>query len=172
MNEYAPIKIPANRAAFYEVAYQEAIRGLSQQASVLDSLHTRAGLLLTAANVVTALFAVEAITDRSITPGGGVAIALYLLSMGLAIYVLLPRTVWVFAWDAQKVTGIIEGDEEPNLAELHRMMAWRSERAWRGNAEHLRRLFNAFKYGCVALGGEVVLWVLVLSNVNVCGVAL
>ena len=39
----------------YALAYQESVRGLTQQAGVVDNVRTRAGLLVTATSVVTAL---------------------------------------------------------------------------------------------------------------------
>src|SRR4051812_16520665 len=117
--EYDDIDIPAGREELYEVAYNESVRGLTQQAGVLDNLRTRAGLLITAANVVTALLAAQAIANRpGIGLGGWAAIGAFVTCMALALYVLLPRGEWNFAFDAQAVVSIIEGKSEPSVARL------------------------------------------------------
>jgi len=40
-------------ASSYRIAYEEAVRALSQQHEMIDSLRTRAGLLLPAAAITT-----------------------------------------------------------------------------------------------------------------------
>src|SRR5207249_393695 len=84
----------------YAVAYTESVRGVTQQAGVLDGARTRAGVLITAANVVTALLATPAIRDRpggaGLGPGGWLAIAAFVVSMASALYILWPWTGWRF----------------------------------------------------------------------------
>ncbi len=171
--EYDDIDPPPGRDALYEVAYNESVRGLTQQAGVLDNLRTRAGLLITAANVVTALLAAQAIANRpGIGVGGWAAIGAFVACMALVLYVLLPWGDWNFAFDAQVVVAIIEGKSEPSIARLHRRLAFFNENSQQLNAARLKEMFSAFRWGCIALGVEVALWLVVLAKVNVCGVQL
>ena len=43
----------ADKDILYKVAYDEAVRALSEQQGVIDSLRTRAGILLSAAAITT-----------------------------------------------------------------------------------------------------------------------
>lgn len=161
------------REEFYALAYQESVRGLTQQAGVLDNLRTRAGLLITAANVVTAFLAAQAITNRpGIGPGGTLAIAAFLVTMGLALYILLPKGEWNFAFDAKKLVTMIEGDRYSSIGALHRRLAELNEDSQTDNARKLDAMFVAFRLGCVALTVEVLLWVAVLGKVCINGVVL
>jgi hypothetical protein len=162
-----------NREDYYALAYQESVRGLTQQAGVLDNVRTRAGLLITAANVVTALLATQAIGNRpGIGPGGGVAIGAFIVTMVLSLYILLPKGEWNFAFDAYKLHKMIEGEGYPSLGALQRRLARLNEDSQTANVTKLERMFSAFRWACVALTVEVIVWVVVLAKVTVCGVLL
>jgi hypothetical protein len=162
--------VPEERAPLYAIAYQESVRGLTQQAGVLDNARTRAGLLITAANVVTALLATQAIKDRpGLGPGGWLAIGFFLLSMALALYILWPRGSWNFAFDARELVRMIEPPSNYSVAQLHRRLALLNEESQEGNTARLRLMFKAFRWGCISLTAEVVLWVLVLAKWTVNG---
>jgi hypothetical protein len=166
-------KATDDRAPLYAVAYQESLRGLTQQAGVLDGARTRAGLLITAANVVTALLAGPAIKDRpGLGLGGWLAILAFIISMSLALYVIWPRRGWNFAFDAKAIIGMIDEPEKYSIATLHRRLAQLNEESWTTNAAMLDRIFEAFKWGCILLSVEVVLWVLVVAKTSIGGVFL
>jgi len=52
---------PADKSILYKVAYDEAVRALSEQQSVVDSLRTRAGLLFSAAAITTSFLGAQAL---------------------------------------------------------------------------------------------------------------
>jgi hypothetical protein len=159
-----------DRAEFYSLAYDESVRALTQQAGVLESIRSRAGLLITAANVVTALLATPAIRDRpGIGVGGWAAIIAFLVSMGLSLYILWPRGDWSFAFNANKLMSMIEGSNYDELWKLHRRLARLNQETIDDHRKRLDGMFRAFQLGAVLLVVEVVLWMLVLARVNVCG---
>jgi hypothetical protein len=164
---------PEDRNPLYAVAYQESLRGLTQQAGVLDSARTRAGLLITAANVVTALLAGPAIKDRpGLGLGGWLAILAFAASMALALYVVWPRRGWNFAFNAKAVIKMIDEPSTYSIATLQRRLAELNEESQTTNGVMLDRIFEAFKWGCIFLSVEVVLWVLVVAKTSVGGVFL
>lgn len=168
--------VPEDRKEMYALAYQESVRGLTQQAGVVDNVRTRAGLVITATSIVTALLATPAIRDRTggagLGYGGWAAIALFAVSMFLAIKILWPKPDWSFAFDARKIVVMIEGDKGYNLGGLQRRLADFNERSQADNAERIATMFWDFKWSCVALVAEVAAWVLVLAKVTVGGTAL
>lgn len=66
----------ADKDILYKVAYDEAVRALSEQQGVIDSFRTRAGLLLSAAAITTSFLGAQAL-DR-----GDSNLATWLAMMG------------------------------------------------------------------------------------------
>jgi len=162
--------VVTDRSKFYELAYQESVRGLTQQAGVLESARTRSGLLITAANVVTALLATPAIRDRpGLGIGGWAAVIAFGVAMAASLYILWPRGRWSFAFEAKKLIEMIEGPKYDELWRLHRRLAELNQDSVTAHAKRLGRMFIAFEIGAISLGVEVVLWVLVLAKVSVNG---
>lgn len=87
---------PADRADLIAFAYSESVRSLSQQANVLDNIRTRAGLVITAANVVTALLAAPAIQSSGLTLGGVLAFIAFAVVGALSVLILVPQKGWNF----------------------------------------------------------------------------
>jgi hypothetical protein len=167
------VHVATDAAPMYKVAYDEAVRGLTTQAGVLDNVRTRAGLLITAANVVTAFLAPQAITNGSgFHAGALVAIGAFILCLVAAISILWSRGSWRFATDANIIIKRIEGDTAPNIGDLHRWIAVNAEKAWASNQKTINGMFTAFKWGCVLLGLEVLAWIAVLAKVNIQGMQL
>jgi hypothetical protein len=168
----APVAhIPDASAPSYKIAYDEAIRALTAQAGVLDNIRTRAGMLITAANVVTAFLAPQAITNGSgFKTGAGVAIALFVACVAFAVSILWSRKSWRFTVDAGKVIQKIESSETPTLGDLHKWMAVNGQKAWSNNQGKIDGMFTAFRVGSVLLVAEVIAWIGILAKVNVGGV--
>ena len=159
-----------DRSEFYALAYQESVRGLTQQSGVLESARTRSGLLITAANVVTALLATPAIRDRpGLGIGGWAAILAFGLTMVASLYILWPRGRWSFAFDAKKLIEMIEGPKYDELWLLHRRLAELNQDSIVAHGRRLGRMFVAFEVGAVSLAIEVVLWVVVLAGLSLNG---
>lgn len=51
----------ADKDFLYKVAYEEAVRALSEQQAAIDSFRTRAGLLLSAAAITTSFLGAQAL---------------------------------------------------------------------------------------------------------------
>jgi hypothetical protein len=73
-----------------DLAYQEAIRGISEQREALGSLRTRAGILLTASSIVTSFLGSLALRRGEVSLAGWFAMGFFIISMGTALWVLLP----------------------------------------------------------------------------------
>jgi hypothetical protein len=64
----------------YELAYQEALRAITQQQVVLDGLRGRAGTLLAVAVIVTSFLGSIALPDDGLIDLGWFAIVLFLVA--------------------------------------------------------------------------------------------
>lgn len=61
----------ADKDSLYKVAYDEAVRALSEQQGAIESFRTRAGLLLSAAAITTSFLGAQALdTAIQMSPPG------------------------------------------------------------------------------------------------------
>ena len=60
-----------SRRASYELAYEEAVRMLSQQERYLDTLGMRSGVLLSAAAIATSFLGGQALAENGLKRGAG-----------------------------------------------------------------------------------------------------
>ena len=156
------------------IAYQESVRAITMQASVLDGLRTRAGTILAAASLVTSFLGGQALAKPSISGGveiqanigvwGWVAIAAFAGVALLALAILFPYT-WKFEQSARAIIGIVETTPEPVTAEdAERELALRHEINFDSNRLKLDRLFWCFGAACGLIAIEAVAWVVDLRS--------
>ena len=146
------------------LAYEEALRGVTQQQQVLDGIRARASTLLGIAAISASFLGGVALnTDRPTGPtwipiGAFVAVGL------LTTWILLPIRGWTFSLDAKiLIKEYVEGDSPAELPEMYRDLALYLGRHYVSNDRRLRRLFLLFKLASGLLVVEVVTWLLVLG---------
>jgi hypothetical protein len=100
----------------YELAYQEALRGITQQQAVLGSLHSRAGTLLAVASIVTSFLASIVLADGDPSGLAWLAILFFLATAGLVVFVLAPRDQWHFRSQPSVIIGAYVEDDPPARA--------------------------------------------------------
>lgn len=103
----------------YKVAYDEAVRALTEQQGTIESFRTRAGLLFSAAAVTTSFLGTQAFRD-----GLNLASWMALLCF-VAVAVASLAILWPRRWDAmadprEVVDTYIESLEPAPVEELHR----------------------------------------------------
>src|SRR5687767_5816448 len=89
--------VPSENADAYQLAYDEAVRALSQQQSRLDSLRTRAGILLSAAAIATSFLGGKALEERAPTWWSWTGVGAFAALSVFALLILWPRDEWKFA---------------------------------------------------------------------------
>jgi hypothetical protein len=83
--------------------YDAAIRSLDQQASVVESVYMRTGILLSAASIVTGFLASAALVkDGSLSGWGWAATGAFLGVGGLCVWLLLPSAEWWSGFDVRR----------------------------------------------------------------------
>lgn len=150
------------------LAYDEAVRMINAQASVLDNLRARAGTLISVSSVVTAFLAGQALAKPVLSDGavtradidvwGVIAIAAFVLTALAAVVVL-----WPYKWRFDLGPSIIntwDPDYEQALLDL----ATFHDENHDANAVRLRRLFHVFQAGCVLLVLETLAWIIDLNG--------
>ena len=146
------------------LAYEEALRGVTQQQQVLDGIRTRASTLLGIAALSASFLGGVALNKESpkglawIPVGAFVAVGL------LTTWILLPVRGWTFSLDVNiLLSDYVEGDSPAELPEMYRELAFHLGRHYITNDKRLGRLFLLFKLASGLLVVEVVTWLLVLG---------
>jgi len=147
----------------YKVAYDEAVRALSEQQAAIDSFRNRAGLLLSAGAVTTSFLGAQALASGSSNPFSWLALISFVAVAATSLAVLWPRN-----WDAAAnprdvIKGYIESPEPVSIEELHRELALYMRGSYLDNREGLRRLIVLFQVASVLLAVEVSLWIITIA---------
>ena len=153
--------------------YDEAVRNISDQASVLEALRGRAGTLLSTAALATSFLGgltlvAPAISEAGVFRGARIggwawaAIIAFGVIAVLTFSILWPWT-WRFTMDPvffvteAKARGLDVDELKWQLAEYH-------EQNWASNDNRLKWLYRAFQVGIIVLVAEIVFWVLDLRR--------
>ena len=149
----------------YKVAYDEAVRALSEQQAVIDSFRARAGLLLSAAAITTSFLGAQALESGSSSPLSWLALAGFVGVATASLAILWPRE-WELATDTREVIGhYIESAERPPTADLYRDLSLRMYQSYLENREGLEQLIVFFQIAGSLLTAEVVLAILAIASV-------
>jgi hypothetical protein len=142
-----------------KLAYDLSRSALRDQAERLSDLRTRAGTLLAAASIAGSFLGV---TKGTIDTLAVLALVAYLVSVGTAVYTLLPHELTTeFRGTALlRVAHDVDAtDDEAYEATINWLERIRSE-----NVGMLDNLAKWYVASAVALGVEVVLWTLALTS--------
>lgn len=148
----------------FELVFTESVRALTQQQESLDGLHTRAGLILSAAAITSSLFGAQTLTEASLTELSWAALGAFVLAAGAALFVLWPRSDWRFSSSATTLLEVWVDNEDADIDAMRREVAEFNQKAWEHNGDRLDMLYVAFQVASAALGVEVVLWLLDLGT--------
>jgi hypothetical protein len=147
----------------YEVAYDEAVRALSEQQTAIDSFRNRAGLLLSAGAVTTSFLGAQALDGGSSNPFSWLALISFVAVAATALAILWPRNWDVTVNPRDVIKGYIESAEPVSIEELHRELALHMRSSYLDNREGLRRLIVFFQAASVLLAVEVSLWIIAMA---------
>lgn len=154
----------ADKDLLYKVAYDEAVRALSEQQGVIDSFRTRAGLLLSAAAITTSFLGAQALNGG----GSGLTAWLALLSFtgvaAISLAILWPRQ-WEFTANPRDVIQIyIEAEDPVAIEELHRDLSLHMHYSYTENRAGLEQLAIFFQAASSLLTIEVILWIIAIAS--------
>jgi hypothetical protein len=147
----------------YELAYQEALRAITQQQAVLESLRGRAGALLAVAAIVTSFLGGFALGDDGPAGLGWLATLLFLVAAAAVAFILKSRDQWHFrSRPSVIISGYVEDDPPAQLWEIHKQLAEHLEVDFDANEQNMKPLFQALQLANLAFAAEVVVWLVVL----------
>jgi hypothetical protein len=155
-----------NLDSVYQLAFEEAKRALTDQASALEALRNRAGTLLALAALSTAFLGGLVFQD-GISKGWApsVGIFAFIAVVLLSLLLLVPLPGWKFTISARAIVrDFIETDPPADLTETHKELALRFDQYLDQNQKRLNFLYGIFAAGSALLAVEVGAWLLALTK--------
>jgi hypothetical protein len=151
------------KALLYRIAYDEAVRALSEQQAEIDSFRTRGGMLLSATALTTSFLAAQAFR------GGGSGIAWLGLVIfggvaGLSLSILWPYG-WQLTMDLHEIVEAYVGSDHPAAVEaLYRELTQHMHVGYVQNREGLNLLSILFQIASGLLALEIGLWITAIAT--------
>ncbi|HET9593694.1 MAG TPA: hypothetical protein VFP17_12345 [Solirubrobacterales bacterium] len=153
----------ADKDILYKVAYDEAVRALSEQQSAADSFRTRAGLLLSSTALTTS-FLGGGFLDGGLTTASWAALAAFLGVAAASLAILWPQP-WEFTANPQDIIKTYIDDEDPApIDEIHRELSFHMQNSYAENRAGLRKLALFFQVASGLLTLEVLLWMISIAT--------
>jgi hypothetical protein len=147
-----------SRALLSQLSYDAAVRALDLQERGIEQLRARTGTLLAASSLTASFLGAQTIQH---TGGLGTLGALALISLAasivLSVYVLLPKSGFVFSVNAPRMYETlyeIAEDEE----EVRRRLIYWLEEYWKANQSKIEDLGRYFFGASIALTLQLVFW--------------
>jgi hypothetical protein len=152
------------RADGYAIALEEARRALDEQERAVAQLSTRAGLLISAAAVVTSLLGGPILARGALDVASWVAIAAFVGVAAAVLAILSPRRDWEFALHPALLIGDYVERTPPAPVPLQRELALSIGVSITRNQRALDRMMTTFNIGSVLLAIEILAWVVSIAT--------
>lgn len=146
----------------YKVAYEEAVRALSEQQVVLDSFRTRAGLLFSSAAIAASFLGSQALRGGDPNLASSLALICFVAVAASSSAVLWPRKWEGRANPRYLIETYIESREPAPIGNLHRDLAIHMHNSYMKNHEGLEPFVFLLQIGSGLLTLEVIFWVIAL----------
>jgi hypothetical protein len=145
--------------------YQEAVRGLTHQQGVVESLNTRAGNL-----IFTTAFATSLLGTRALSDGLGAwdwaALLLLFLVGALIVFILWPYYNYTFRFDPEDLLATYVDRETPaSLTEMHQTLALRIKQDMANNWRIIQPMRFALQLALILFLLEILVWLLSIAGV-------
>ncbi|MEI9431404.1 hypothetical protein [Mesorhizobium sp. Cs1299R1N3] len=145
--------------------YQEAVRGLTHQQTVVENMNTRAGSLIFAT-----AFANSLLGGAALSNGLGVwdwtAVTLLFSIGGLIVFMLWPYHQYTFRFDPEELLHhYVDGDKPTTISAMHRALALRIKADMASNWRIIQRLRVALQFALVFLLLDILAWLLAIAGV-------
>lgn len=145
------------------LSYESALRALEVQERAVDQLRARTGTLLAVSSLTASFLGAETIQRaQTLDTLGWLAMISLVISIALCIYILLPKSGFVFSVSGPAIYTRLYpfGAEED---EVHRRLAYWLEEFWRANEEKIESMGRFHFAAGLALVAQLVFWTMALS---------
>jgi hypothetical protein len=145
-------------AAVYEIAYAEAVRALSEQFALVESLRSRAGLLLSAGAVTTSFLGAQALDRAGLGALAWLGLAAFCAASTLCLLVLSHRSSALSSKPIDLISVQLRRGEPVDRGRLHQLLAWRLQSGFTENQRRVEWLELLFQLASLLFAADVVLW--------------
>jgi hypothetical protein len=144
--------------------YQEAVRGLTHQQGVVESLNTRAGNLIFTTAFATSLLGTTALSDGLGAWDWAALLLLFLVGASI-VFILWPYYNYSFRFDPEELLATYVDRETPaSLTEMHRMLAIRINQDMASNWRIIQPLRVALQLALILFLLEILVWLLSIAG--------
>jgi uncharacterized protein HemX len=145
-----------------ELSYETAVRALDLQERALGEMRQRTGTLLAASSLTASFLGAQTI-QRTSSLGvlGGLALIALAASIGLAVYVLLPKQGFTFSHNAVVAYKNLYDQDDEEVR--RRLIYWLGE-LWDHNEQKLEHLNRYYFGAAVMLVLQLVFWTWSLAS--------
>ncbi len=150
----------------YKVAYDEAVRALSEQQAVIDSFRNRAGLLLSAAAVTTSFLGAQALRSGDLSLFSGLALMSFVGVAAASLAILWPQRWELTANPREVISAHVDSPVAAPVEDLHRELSALMSASFLENRKGLRKLVVYFQVASVLLIAEVALWISAIASAS------
>lgn len=152
--------VGADKDILYRIAYEEAVRALSEQQAVIDSFRTRAGLLFSSTAITTSLLGAQTFDRGHLTISSWMPLAAFLGVAGASLAILWPQR-WDFTASPRNIIETyLEGQEVVPPDHVHRELSFHMNKSYLENRAGLEHLAVCFQLASGLLTLEVFLWII------------
>ena len=138
------------------LAYEVSLKALERQENVIDELRSRTGTLLAASSLSASFLGARALDHPGGTWLGLIALGLFGVSVGSAVFVLLPRTRLILVLRGSEIFTPDLGGQ--GLPETYRRLTYWIEAFLERNEPPIGRLFIFFRIAAGSSLGGAILW--------------
>jgi len=140
------------------LSYDAAVRALDLQERSVEQLRARTGTLLAASSLTASFLGAQTIQrSNGLDTLGALALVALACSILLCIYVLLPKSGFVFSLSAPKMYESLY-EISDNEDEVHRRLAYWLEDFWQANQAKIDILGRYYFAAAIALVLQLVFW--------------
>jgi hypothetical protein len=141
-----------------ELSYDAAVRALDLQERSVEQLRARTGTLLAASSLTASFLGAQTIQHADgLGTLGALALISLASSIGLCVYVLLPKNGFVFSLSAPKMYESLF-DYRDDDEEVRRRLIYWLEDFWKDNQDKIDNLGRYYLGAAIALMLQLVFW--------------
>lgn len=158
----------ADAEAILKLAYEQGRQGIQGQETTLASYQTRAVAAIGISGLIASFLGREAIQDVTLSLADPnwtalFAISALITSIGCGLYILRPRSGWIFHDTPSKIANqFARGQHATTLAMTYDKLAEFSETNFEKNRKILRRLALALHLSMWAVLSQIIGWLFLL----------
>lgn len=147
----------------YKVAYDEAVRALSEQREMIDSFRTRAGMLFSAAAITASFLGAKALRGGNLNLASWLALLCFVAAAAVSLAILWPRKWEDTANPRDLIETYIESTEPALIENLHRDLSLHMHNSYLKNSEGVEQFAILLQVASGLLTLEVILWMIAIA---------